>query len=180
MLKRKYEDIISKSKCKVKVIERAGVNISQKLQKSYPFEKVKCADDDCFVCISEGKGNCAKENINYEIECVRDGCDFIYYGESARNALCRGREHLKGIRKKDKDSVFVEHIVDKHENIFDYDVCGGFRMSVKETHKNAFDRVVTEAVKISMSERPVMNRKSGFRTNSVLRLSSSLSAEHTC
>ena len=53
-------------------------------------------------------------------------------------------------------------------------------MSVKETHKNAFDRVVTEAVKIGMSERPIMNRKSGFRTNSVLRLSSSLSAEHTC
>ena len=180
VLKRKYEDVISKSKCKVKVIERAGVNISQKMQKSYPFEKVKCTDSDCFVCNSEGKGNCAKENINYEIECVRDGCDFVYYGESARNALCRGREHLKGIRKKDKDSAFVEHIVDKHENIFDYDLCGGFKMSVKETHKNAFDRVVTEAVKISMSERPVMNRKSGFRTNSVLRLSSSLSAEHTC
>ena len=87
---------------------------------------------------------------------------------------------MKGIRKKDKDSVFVEHIVNKHENIFDYDVCGGFKTRVKETHKNAFDRVVTEAVKIGMSERPVMNRKFGFRTNSVLRLSSSLSAEHTC
>ena len=71
--------------------------------------------------------------------------------------MCRGREHLKGIRKKDKDSVIVEHIMDKHENIFDHDVCGGFRMSVKEAPHNAFDRVVTEAVKIGMSERPVMN-----------------------
>ena len=79
-----------------------------------------------------------------------------------------------------KESVFVEHIMDKHEGKFGYDVCEGFKMRIKETHKNAFERLITEAVKIGMSERPVMNRKSGFRVNSVLRLSSSLSAEHMC
>ena len=38
---------------------------------------------------------------------------------------------------------------------------------------------MTEAVKIDLSECPVMNRKTGFRTNSVLCIRSSLSVEHT-
>ena len=86
------------------------------------------------MCTSDGKGNFLKENVNYEIECVRDGCDFVYHGDSAHHALCRGCEHLKGIKKKDKDSVFVEHIIDKHEGIFYCDISRGFRMNVKETH----------------------------------------------
>ena len=147
VLKKKYEEVIRKSDCKVKVIERAGVSIGQKLQKSYPFEKEKCRND-CFVCLSGGKGNCLKENVNYEIECVREGCDYVYYGESCRNGMCRGEEHLRGIRKRDKDSVFVEHVVSKHDSKFDYDQCEGFKMSIRETHKNAFDRLTTEAVKI--------------------------------
>ena len=94
--------------------------------------------------------------------------------------MCRGEEHLRGIRKRDKDSVFVEHVISKHNSEFGYNQCEGFRMTVKETHKNAFDRLTTEAVKIQSSERPIMNRKSGYRVNTVLRLSSSLSAGHMC
>ena len=104
----------------------------------------------------------------------------MYYGESCRNGICRGEEHLRGIRKKDIDSVFIEHIIGTHDSAFNYDECEGFRMSIKETHKNAFNRLTTEAVKIGNSERPVMNRKSGYRVNTVLRLSSSLSAGHMC
>ena len=52
VLKRKYEEVIAKSKCSVKVVERAGRSVRQKLQKSYPFRKDKCAVSDCFVCLS--------------------------------------------------------------------------------------------------------------------------------
>ena len=62
----------------------------------------------------------------------------------------------------------------------EHDKCSGFRMNICETHKNAFERLVAEAVKIDLSDRPTMNRKTGFKTNTVLRLSSSLSAEHSC
>ena len=81
VLKRKYEEVIEKSKCSVRVVERAGKSVSQKLQKSYPFSKNKCSSMDCFVCESEGKGNCLRENVNYEVECVREGCDYVYLGE---------------------------------------------------------------------------------------------------
>ena len=174
VLKKKYEEVIGKSKCEVRVVERAGRNISQKLQKSYPFNKDKCNSQECFVCVSEGKGNCRKENINYEIECIREGCKYIYLGESARNSWCRGREHLRGIDKREKESVFVEHINEKHDGDFAYDRCGGFRMNVKGSHKTAIDRQITEAVKIETCEKLVLNRKTGFKANSVLRLRSSL------
>ena len=124
-----------------------------------------------------GKGNCRKENVNYEIECVRSDGDYIYVGETARNAYCRGREHLKGIKCKDRESVFVEHVTCLHNSDFDYDACSGFKMNVCETHKSALNRVVTEAVKIEKCSRPTLNRKTGYRANSVLRLTSSLTSE---
>ena len=176
-LKRKYEEVIKRSSCNMKVIERAGKSISQKLQKSYPFSREKCSCDDCFVCLSDGKGNCMKENVNYEIECTRERCDYIYYGETCRNAYSRGREHLKGIERRDRNSVFVEHVKDKHDSDFSNDKCCGYKMTVRETHKTALDRQITEAVKIDMSNKQTLNRKTGFRVNNVLSLRSSLALD---
>ena len=173
VLKRKYEEVIEKSKCNVKVVERAGTSVSQKLQKSYPFNKKKC---DSEVCASNGKGNCMKENINYEIECIRESCNYTYLGESARNSWCRGKEHLKGIVKRNQDSVFVAHVVEQHDGDFEYDECGGFIMNVRESHRTSLDRQITEAVKIDTCPKQLLNRKTGFRANSVLRLRSTLSA----
>ena len=94
-LKKMYEEIIGQSECNVKVVERAGVSVKKKLQKSYPFRKEKC-EDKCFVCLSEGKGNCKRCNITYEIQCTKEGCRYLYIGETGRNVLARGNEHLKG------------------------------------------------------------------------------------
>ena len=66
-LKCMYEDVIGKSRCSTSVIERAGRSVCQKLQKSFTFTKNRCVGDECFVCMSEGKGNCLRENVNYEI-----------------------------------------------------------------------------------------------------------------
>ena len=165
VLKRMYEDVIGKSRCSVRVVERAGRSICQKLQKSYPFPKSRCVGDECFVCMSEGKGNCLRENVNYEIECTREGCEYVYFGESARNCFCRGREHLKGISKRDPENVLVEHVMEMHNSEFECGVCCGFRMNVREVHTNAMERQLTEAVKIETSERPSLNRKSGNDVN---------------
>ena len=179
VLKRKYEEVISKSECNVKVIERAGRSVCQTLQKSYPFRKDKCGESDCFVCLSGGKGNCMRENINYEIVCTRVGCQYIYFGESSRNSFCRGREHLQSLKKRDTDSVLVQHINEHHNSEFGNNVCNEFKMSVKETHQNAIERLITEATKIDQCDKPTMNRKAGYRSNCVLRLRSSLTADNT-
>ncbi len=77
--------------------------------------------------------------------------------------------------------MFVEHIVNENSSDFEDDECYGFRMNVKETHKTAMERQITEAVKIEMKERngteQVLNRKTGYRVNRVLRLRSSLSSD---
>ena len=88
-LKKIYENVISKSRCRVKVVERAGTNVKQVLQKSYPFKKAKC-EDNCFVCMSEGSGNCRRSNVSYEIVCDRVGCKDVYIEETSRNAFVEG------------------------------------------------------------------------------------------
>ena len=79
------------------------------------------------------EGNCLKENVNYEIECTRQGCEYVYCGESSRNCLCRGREHLRGISKRDHEGVLVKHVVKMHTSEFQCGVCCGFKMIVRET-----------------------------------------------
>ena len=176
-LKKIYENVISKSRCRVKVVERAGTSVKKVLQKSYPFEKAKC-EDNCFVCVSEGSGNCRRSNVSYEIVCDRVGCKDVYIGETSRNAFCRGREHLKGLESMKDESVFIEHLKECHEGDTSHPPCHKFKMNVTECHNTTLDRMVSEAVSIDINQkqttRRVLNRKHGFRVNSVLKLSSSL------
>ena len=176
-LKKMYEEIVQKSNCKVRIIERAGVSVKKKLQKSYPFLKEKC-DETCFVCMSEGKGNCKRSNVTYQIACTRPGCKHVYEGESSRHAYSRGREHLKSLAKKDEDSVLVQHIKEKHENDFSDPPCFKFKMSVTQSHVTALSRLVTEAVNIEHTTKPLLNRKRGYRVNTVLSLSSLSDVSH--
>ena len=107
-MKKKYQEV-KKSKCRVKVIERAGMDIGKKLQKSYPFVKEKCWGE-CFVCISEGKGDFLKENVNYEVEYVGEGCDYVYYGETCLNGMfCVGVKSASkaSVRKKEKVYLYL-------------------------------------------------------------------------
>ena len=169
--------MLQKSNCKVRIIERAGVSVKKKLQKSYPFLKEKC-DETCFVCMSEGKGNCKRSNVTYQIACTRPGCKHVYEGESSRHAYSRGREHLKSLAKKDEDSVLVQHIKEKHENDFSDPPCFKFKMSVTQSHVTALSRLVTEAVNIEHTTKPLLNRKRGYRVNTVLSLSSLSDVSH--
>ena len=165
---------MSKSKCKVKVVERAGVNIKSKLQKSYPFEQKKCSSKDCFVCESSGKGNCKRDNITYEITCEKEGCQHIYIGESSRNAYMRGREHLSGLMNEKDSSALYRHVKDHHNGVMTGTLSDNFKMSVKTSHQTALTRQITEGVKILQMPRPLMNTKSGYRANDLLRLRASL------
>ena len=81
--------------------------------------------------MSNGNGNCRRVNVNYEIECMREGCDFVYRGETCRNAFCRGREHLRGLDNRSDDSVLVEHIRDYHECDFSNTPVGLFVLSLR-------------------------------------------------
>ena len=68
--------------------------------------------------------------------------------------FCRGHEHLKGISKRDPENVLVKHVIEMHNSEFEYGVCFGCSMNVREMHTNEMERQLTEAVKIENMKRP--------------------------
>ena len=144
-LKKSYEEKIKQSEFKIKVVETGGTKIKDMLHRKNPFKKKKCEREECFVCTTEGKGACDKENITYDIKC-QTHCNqkSIYRGESAFNAYTRGKEHLDKLQAKDPQSVLFQHSNEHH---------GGesipFKMNVTGTfHNDAMMRQITEGVNI--------------------------------
>ena len=144
-LKRRYQKIIGKSKVPIKVVERTGTTIKQKLQKSDPLSSKQCTDkDNCMVCSTGGK-NCRKEGVNYEITC--DKCGAFYAGESGRNAYSRGLEHARDLKNKSSHSVLWRHTSLHHS---DDETPPTYSMKVTAIHGgDATMRQVTEGVRIS-------------------------------
>ena len=50
--------------------------------------------------------------MTYEAGCKK--CGRRYIGETLRNGFTRGREHMEGIAKKNKESPFVVHSEQRH------------------------------------------------------------------
>ena len=172
-LKKRYEEEIKKTKCKIKVVETAGKSVKEVLQKGYPFERIRCRGDECFMCESGGKGNCRKENITYELVCTREGCGHKYIGESARNAKMRGKEHITALNKRDDNSVLFRHLREIHngdnlltnQNTYN----NGFIMNVTGYYRSALHRQLAEAVKIENEHSQLINNRNEFRNNNILR-----------
>ena len=60
-LKNLYQREIMKSGFRVKVVETASASLKSRLQTSNPFKPRRCGRIDCFVCTTEGEGNCNPE-----------------------------------------------------------------------------------------------------------------------
>ena len=82
--------------------------------------------------------------------CTRHGCEFVYYGETARNRYA-------------KSCINPEFFHPSYHQ---------FKMCFTQCHDKTLGRLVTEAVKISQSTQPVLNRKRGYRVNNVLSVTS--------
>ena len=116
-LQKQYKQVIKKHKVNIKVIEQAGKQLKTILQKSDPFKQVNCQDENCFPCLSNKSGkptNCHKDGIVYQISCKE--CPAVYIGESARNANCRGREHIKDYETNKDCSIMQRHTQLHHQH----------------------------------------------------------------
>ena len=166
-LKKKYEAEINKTRLKIKVVEQAGTQLKQLLQRSNPFSKHGCEDDDCFHCNSGGKGNCRRNNIKYSIKCNGCGCSSIYNGETSKNAYTRGNEHEAGYRLHHDGSHMWKHCVIHHNGEEQ-----SFTMIIDKTfRKDPLLRQITEAIAIEETkEEDRMNSRAECRQNRVPRL----------
>ena len=155
-LLRLYRREINRSMFKIRVVERRGLPLKQKLQKSNPFGRAPCCREDCLLCKSDGKGSCDRNGVVYSIKCE---CGDEYIGQTARNAYMRGKEHLQAYNNGAESSVMWSHCVDHHsaeEQIFTMDVVGQYG-------NDAMKRQIAEAVKIKRSEKATMNNKREWR-----------------
>ena len=93
----------------------------------------------------------------------------MYIGETAISAFERGFEHLNDKKSLSLKSHMLKHIVDKHEHEDHSQVV--FRMKVLQYHQTAFERQVSESVKIqSHRKHHLMNSKSEYNRCALPRL----------
>ena len=154
-LKIKLEKDIRESGMKIKIVEKAGVNVKRMLQRSDPFKNRKCNKEDCFVCTTGGKGPCNAPSATYKIECRE--CHQTYIGETARGTYTRGKEHIRDMDSKKDGSVLWKHAKNMHDGLipdFTCRVTGVYQ-------KDSLLRQVSEAVMIN-KEHPKMNTKENF------------------
>ena len=113
-LRRRLENDVRGSGVKIRIVERAEVNVKRVLQRSDPLRRGEdCGKNDCLVCTTGGKGSCKSSGITYELKCT--SCGDVYIGETARSAYVRGREHLQALRSEYDSSVMLRHCREKHD-----------------------------------------------------------------
>ena len=164
-LKKAFEEQIRVSPFNIKVIEKSGRKLKDVLHKKNPFKASKCERPDCFICTTDGRGDCMKENVTYKIECT-EGCELkdIYQGESSYNGYTRGSEHLHKYNNNDPNSMLIQHCNVSHrgEKVrFKMDVTGSY-------HNDATKRQITEGLEIERTPtNRLMNSKTEWNTPSM-------------
>ena len=154
----------------MKVVEKTGATLKRELQTSNPFKERRCGREQCFVCSSEGTGNCDSEAVTYEIKCL-GGCEVknVYKGETADSAYTRGLQHISHLNARNlTNSPLWRHCREVHSGVIQE-----FQMNVTGTFRNdAMLRQITEAVQIeNVGARELMNTRTEWNMTRVPRAS---------
>ena len=142
-LKKEYTKCIEDSGLPIRVVEKAGVSLKRKFQRSDPTAERRCGREGCFICTSEGKGNCRAEGINYELVC--EECNYaIYHGDSAGNGFTRGGEHLQQLRLR-----YIDSRMKKHADLMHNGRVPEYKMNITGLFgEDSMSRQIGEAIRI--------------------------------
>ena len=153
-LKRKVQQIISRLKMKIKVVERTGTTVKGLLQKSNPFGIGDCGRDKCLICCQGCGSNCRERGCVYEYIC--EECERKYRGQTGRSIYERNKEHIESWEKGEDDCP-----LQRHANL--YHGGGNFVAELKiiaKCYGKPSRRLITEAVMIDeLLETQAMNGK---------------------
>ena len=69
-LAKECQQTLDQCKLSIKVVERSGEPIKNKLVRSNPFPEDKCKDESCLLCSSDQNINCKLREISYQICCA--------------------------------------------------------------------------------------------------------------
>ncbi|KXJ09015.1 hypothetical protein AC249_AIPGENE13966 [Exaiptasia diaphana] len=168
-LRKILEEDVRKSGVGIKIVEKSETNVKRVLQRSNPFRKKVCEEEECLVCRTGATGPCRTQGITYEIECK--SCKDKYISETSRNAFTREREHVRSVDSNTREhSVLKRHCSEKHGGILQ-----DFVMNVTGTYnQDRMLRQITESVRIKREGRS-MNTKTEWNTVLIPRANIELS-----
>ena len=94
---------------------------------------------------------------------------FKYIGESAKSAFERGQKHLADRRALNLRSHMLKHAVDMYDGVDPEKI--EFRMKVLQYHSTAFERQVSESIKIrNNAKHHILNSKGEYNRCALPRL----------
>ena len=178
-LRKVAEGTSERALMKIKVVERAGVNIICQLPGLK--ENKQCDRQDCLIHRDGGKGDCKSEGVVYKGACVscklkgptsrvdkggniqriqrKPGTESVYYGESGRSGYQRGLSHVKAISnpKRHNENAFAKHINECHNGDREQ---VKFKVDVVRRFKRPLERQIWEGVEIHNAQANIqMNSK---------------------
>ena len=170
----------AKEGVKFKIMEVGGKTLKRTFQRSNPTATPGCTDPECTACKDErGKGgNCRKNNVNYEIECMLCPEDRrpVYIGETSRNLYTRAKEHINGERtegsEKNESCFARKHMEQCHPGR-----TSKYRAKVTKTNKDSMSRQIREGVLIRRSRKEMLNSKSEWFQPPIYRIRSEVVRE---
>jgi hypothetical protein len=154
---------------KFKIIEHGGSTMKSILQKSNPTASDHCDESGCMVCRS-GNNRCRVNGVGYKQTCqlCPTASQWVYIGETARNAYTRGKEHFN--KALADPSYFLRSHTDVHHPGQDVN----FDMEVVKCFRDTMTRQVDEGVRMRRCEQEMLNGKSMWHQPSVFQIRSEL------
>ena len=161
-LAKECQKIINDVGLKIKVVEKSGQTLKQKLVRSNPFERRKCSIP-CHICTTQPNVNCKLRETIYKISCDGESenngkCPDNYEGESVRSIGERFNEHL------DTKSVLHYHFAEAHNGV----IQPVLLEIIDRCPSDAMLRQATEAVCIR-EDKPTLNCKTEFGNANIAR-----------
>ena len=108
-LKNRIQQIAKRNGVRVKVVEKAGQTVKNVLQRSNPFAKRECGQQDCLVCKVGKPRDCRKRGCVYQLKCKEDMRK--YRGQTGRSTNERLKEEMKDWRNREVWSPFWRNSV---------------------------------------------------------------------
>ena len=120
---------------------------------------------------SKEGGGCKKVGVVYRIECKKckeKGILAEYWGETARTAYERGKEHLAGMKGKVEANSLWKHSIIHHEGeLAEEDL----KMGVVEQHRSPLTRQVHEGVALETNGAYIiLNSKAEWNSSGMPRI----------
>ena len=117
ILRKRVEKVMADNNFDIKVVEKGGQTVKSLLQRSDISPSLTRWDENCPVCLTNGKGACCVEGVVYRVWCLvceQNGINASMFGETGRTAKVRCSEHRSQLMKRKPSSNLWEHVCVQH------------------------------------------------------------------